>query len=162
MLETHLPKSFSVHQKAEFLDFFPFQLHLMQHGSTEPGESKQSKIEKVRSSAVEFRAEISQRNKDAQDQQNSPTLRPGGRCAQSFVCCLLACFSCLTVYISGGLTPQVTFAEKDHGPCYFTKYSSSRIFLYSSFFGDFFCHSCLHYLCFLWLLILSVSWLLAF
>lgn len=40
----------------------------MQHGSTEPGESKQSKIEKVRSSAVEFRAEISQRNKDAQDQ----------------------------------------------------------------------------------------------
>lgn len=65
---TYLNKRLSGHRKVELLDFFSFQPGLMQHGSTEPGKSKQSKTEEVRSSAVEFRAEISQRNKDARDQ----------------------------------------------------------------------------------------------
>lgn len=110
---TYLTKSFSGHQKVEFLALFSFELHPMQRGSTEPGKSKQSRTEQVRSSAVESRVEISQRNEDAQDQQSSSTPRLVG-CAHalSFVCCSVACFSCLAVSISGGLAPWVTFAEK--------------------------------------------------
>lgn len=64
--DTHFNKSLSGHQEVERAFSIPAPSYAT--GSTKPGKSKQKQNRRGRSSAVEFRAEISQRNKEALDQ----------------------------------------------------------------------------------------------